>query len=153
MILRKINKPDLLQINLLADSVYPENYFESPESFGSKIEGFPEGCLVAEIEKQIVGYVISFPSVINFVEPLNKFYKPQNEPNCHYIHDLCVNPEFRKKGVANSFLNILFKKFSTDFALVAVMGSSNFWEKFGFVFVQEIDYYNTTAHYMVRKNV
>lgn len=152
MLIRKIDHIDLKEIEELANNTYPDNFFESAESFSSKILGFPDGCFVCEVDKKLVGYVVSFPSRINFVEPLNKIYKKCENANCHYIHDVCVNSNFRKMGVANNLLKKIFDKFFVDFALVAVMGSASFWQKFGFEVVQQIDYYNSQAHYMVKKH-
>ena len=146
--IRKINPKDYNDIEKIANESYLDNYHESESSFVSKIENFPDGCLVADIDG-VVGYVVSFPYYLGKSFPINTKYEIVESPNCWYIHDLCVIKRFRKKGVARMLAQELIKKSWNVIALTAVQNSSKFWEKIGFLSFETIDYCNEKAEYMV----
>jgi ribosomal protein S18 acetylase RimI-like enzyme len=149
--IRSIKKTDYNAVNEIGTKNYPENYFEGNESFESKMIGYPEGCFVADLDG-IVGYVISFPYKIGKPYPIDKFYEFIFDADCYYIHDLCVMPEFRKKGIATKLAEKVLEFKWPVVCLVAVMGSEKFWEKFGFRGFAAINYYGLEAEYMLKIN-
>lgn len=128
---------------------YPERYYEGQESFFSKMESNPSGCLVAENESGILGYAISFPYLEGVPFPINQEYRAAEveNPDCIYIHDVCVLPEFRKFGIASKFVRILTSK-SGKYRLTAVENSEIFWAKMGFSKIKEVEYCGVIANYM-----
>ena len=94
--IRHAKPEDFDFIDHIGTSSYPDNYYEGSESFRSKILGYPEGCFVCEINKEIVGYIISFPYILWEPYPINENYKKVEDSDCHYIHDLCVEKTSRK---------------------------------------------------------
>lgn len=149
MTTRLATKADFDAIENIANLTYPENYFESAGSFQSKILGYPSGCFVAEIDN-VVGYVVSFPYILDEIYPINHFYKPIENPNCHYIHDLCIDKNHRKLGIAKKLLDTVLLSHPQTTVLVSVMGSENFWKKCGFTIMREVNYCNLLAYYMIR---
>lgn len=150
MTIRQINSNDLLEVESLANLVYPDCYYENFESFCSKINGYPKGCFVAEFDNKICGYIISFPFLIDQVFPLNTNFYSIADPNCFYIHDLCVSKDFHGKGVGKRLFETVAKNKET-LSLVAVLNSENFWSKLGFEVVKKILYNDIPASHMIKK--
>lgn len=148
--IRHINSEDFDFIDNIGTSNYPINYYEGSESFRSKMVGYPEGCFVCEINKKIVGYIISFPYVLWEPYPINKNYEKTENSDCYYIHDICVDKKHRGKGYAMSLVDKVLKIKLNPKVLMSVLNSENFWEKFGFKRHKKIDYYGLNATYMVK---
>lgn len=144
----RFTKPeDYSEISRLGTNSYEDNYYEGEESFISKMEGCPEGCFVADVDG-IIGYIISFPYLIGKSFPIDSFFVKTENPNCWYIHDLCVSKDFRKKGVAKELAKTVIDA-NAVLALTAVQKSENFWAKMGFRSFFELDYCGSKAKYMI----
>lgn len=147
--IRHTRPEDYVEVSELGTETYPDNYYEGTESFISKMKGCPEGCFVADLEG-IIGYVISFPYMVGKSFPIDSFFTQSDDPNCWYIHDLCVAKDFRNKGVAKNLVNIILKlDYFNIFCLTAVEGSENFWNRMGFRSFFEVEYCGQKAQYMV----
>jgi len=147
----RLAKPeDFDFIDSIALSSYPNNYYEGSDSFRSKVIGYPEGCFVCEIESKIVGYIISFPYLLWEHYPINEIYKPIENADCHYIHDLCVDKEYRKRGYGLQLVDSVLRIKSNPKVLMSVLDSSKFWEKIGFQSQKTVDYYGAGSCYMIR---
>lgn len=145
---RKINSKDYCEIENIANESYENNYFESKESLISKIENFPDGSFAIDLDG-IIGYIISFPYQLGTPFPINTNYEIIENPNCWYIHDVCVVNRFRKKGVATCLVKQILKESWNIVALTAVQNSETFWQKFGFLSFKELNYCNKKANYMI----
>jgi ribosomal protein S18 acetylase RimI-like enzyme len=139
---------DYPAVNAIGTASYPDNYYEGDASFESKMRGYSEGCFVADVDG-VVGYAISFPYLIGRPYPIDEIFELEPEPNCYYIHDLCVLDEFRGKGIANKLAERVLEIQWVVIALVAVMYSSGFWRLFGFKGFASLDYYGLKAEYML----
>lgn len=149
-IVRKIKENDEFEIEKIGTNNYSSDYYEGIESFFSKIYGYKDGCFVCEIEDKICGYIISFPYLLNKPYPINQIYNTPEDHNCYYIHDLCVDKNYRKLGVAKALVE---KVISIDYdpkVLTAVQDSEKFWVKFGFDIKKEINYCGKKAFYMIK---
>ncbi len=146
--IRHTKESDYSEISDLGTKSYPSNYYEGEESFISKVKGCYEGCFVADLDG-IIGYAISFPYLVGKPYPIDSSYEPVSEPNCWYIHDLCVSKEFRGKGIAKELANTVMSRKSSVFCLTAVENSEGFWNRLGFRSFFELDYYGSSAKYMV----
>lgn len=146
--IRHTKESDYSEISDLGTKSYPSNYYEGEESFISKIKGCYEGCFVADLDG-IVGYIISFPYLVGKPYPIDNFYKEVDDPNCWYIHDLCVSKEFRGKGIAKELASTVINRNSSVFCLTAVENSEKFWGGLGFRSFFDLDYYGGRASYMV----
>lgn len=147
--IRHIKPIDFDFVDEIGTGSYPINYYEGIKSFKSKMTGYPDGCFVCEIDKNIVGYIISFPYIFGKPYPINRSYKKTEFPNCYYIHDLCIQKKYRGNGYANELVNEVLKIQSKPKVLVSVLKSEKFWEKFGFKIYNEIMYCKLPAFYMV----
>lgn len=148
---RPVCVADIPAIDGMGTCSYPENYFESRASFESKIVKNLETCWVATVDDYLAGYVVSFPYVFGAPYPINHMYTAIENPNCLYLHDLCVSPLWRKLGVGHSLAQKVLTTRWDAVALTSVMGSQSFWTKLGFVVAHELDYYGLPASYMVWK--
>lgn len=147
--IRPAQYTDYKAVSELGDAVYAGNYEESAASVASKITGYPAGCFVADLDG-VIGYILSFPYRLGQSYPLNATYEPVAESDCYYIHDLCVAPEFRRKGVASELLEPILAQKWPVIGLVAVQGSSKFWRLHGFLSFAAVQYNGKKAEYMLR---
>jgi len=148
--IRQANSKDFDFIDNIGTNSYPVNYYEGSESFRSKVIGYPEGCFVCEVNKEIVGYIISFPYILGKYYPINENYKNVEDPDCYYIHDLCVEKTHRGKGYGFALVEEVLKIRSNPKVLMSVLESENFWKRFGFESQKTVDYYGLKAVYMKR---
>lgn len=150
IVISQATQSDIVDIDKLGTESYPSNYYEGTESFASKIYQNFSTCLTAKDNDVLVGYIIGFPYIFGKPYPINKIYKPVKHSNCYYIHDLCVDKNYRKLGIGKKLVIQTILNISDNICLVAVLDSSLFWKKFGFVSVGNFDYYGLQAAYMVR---
>jgi len=146
--IRPVKISDYSAVNAIGTANYSSNYYEGAKSFESKMAGYPEGCFVADVDG-VVGYVISFPYVLGKPYPLNELFTPTPNPDCYYIHDVCVAPEFRGKGIAKQLAERVFAADWDILCLVAVQKSNAFWRKLGFRGFAALEYYGQKAEYML----
>lgn len=146
--IRAARKSDYSDIAEIGTKSYSEEYYEGEESFFSKIDGCPSGCFVADLDG-VVGYAISFPYLVGKSFPIDSFFVLVDNPNCWYIHDVCVAEDFRGMGIARMLASKVIEMGWDVMCLTAVQGSEGFWERFGFRSFFETDYCGKKASYMV----
>lgn len=134
----------------LGTASYPDNYYEGQSSFKSKITGYPKGCYLARIDDDVIGYIISFPYILNEVYPINEHYVKVEHPSCLYIHDLCIDPKYRGAGIGRTLTETILATSDIPKALVSVLNSEPFWKRFGFIPQRHFDYYGGVGCYMTR---
>ena len=149
-VIRPARASDISAIGRLGAHVYPSNYYEDEESFISKVTRNLTTCWVAEVDSYIVAYLIAFPYVLNRPYPINAIYVSIENPDCLYIHDLCVSERFRNFGIARKLTEQVLNCEWNNVALVSVMRSKKFWENMGFTAVHQLDYCGLPGTYMVR---
>jgi len=147
--IRKATRNDFDFIDSIGTNSYPHNYYEGSESFRSKLLAYPNGCFVYELEGNVIGYIISFPYILFKSNPINSYYNPIQFPDCYYIHDLCVLKEHRENGYASALVNEVIKIKLYPKALMSVLNSNKFWERFGFKPYKTEMYYGMNATYMI----
>ena len=146
--IRHAHPDEYAEICDLGTKSYSEEYYEGEESFSSKLKGCREGCFVADLDG-IVGYAISFPYVIGKSFPIDSYFVPVDDPNCWYIHDLCVAEDFRNKGIARILAENIIEHSWNVVSLTAVQNSESFWNKMGFRSFFKLNYCGHEAHYMM----
>lgn len=129
---------DISKVMQLQKEVYFAIEPETERVMQRKIELSPSGCFGAWCNGELAGYILSHPWNSSEACPQLGQYLDSlpNEPNSWYIHDLAISSKFRGYGVGRCLVNSVFEiaqenGFST-IQLVAIQGSSNFWERFGF---------------------
>lgn len=151
---------DLPLVNKLAARIHPD-YPEDDAVFAERLRLYPEGCRVLEGERGLVAYVVSHPWRHLEPPPLNALLgtlPPQ--PSTFYIHDLALAPEVQGTGAATSVVAWLARHASacglSSMSLIAVNGSTGFWQRQGFDAVHDpllesrLRSYGNDARFMAR---
>jgi len=134
---------------------YGEGYIEDRETFTRMIAVYPQGCLGASVGGIFAGYVFFHPYHENTVKPLDFPLDLDGTEDCMYIHDIAVHPRSRGMGLTRMLMERVDEETrSRGFdvqCLMAVQGSQDFWEKYGFSIVRKIEGYGEgLAYYMKR---
>lgn len=137
-------------------------YPEGDEVFFERQSLYPEGCQVLVGNGRLDGYVISHPW--RYLDPpsLNvKLGTIPPEPTTYFIHDIVLLPEARGSGAGFLVVQDLIQHAASakfdNVSLVAVKGSSGFWERHGFQTVAEprldakLRTYDDAARYMTKR--
>lgn len=148
MRVRQMRLSDVGAVSAVGDACYPRRYWEPEGSFASKLAGFPSGCLVLEWGGTVSGYAVTFPYLEGRSFPLGGSYSPVSAPTCHYVHDVCVLPPLRGRGLAGRLALASFRCCSLPRRLVAVCGSEGFWSGLGFSALRRVRYGGAWATYM-----
>lgn len=135
--IRGMRESDLPRIIEIQAASYTEVAPESGESLLAKLRASPTTCFVAESEGSVGGYLFSLPW--EFLNPprLNSHEcrLPLN-PDCLYLHDLAIAPEWRKVGAGRALVDAFVARLEPlglgRASLIAVQGSSSYWRRYGF---------------------
>jgi GNAT superfamily N-acetyltransferase len=156
---RRMSSRDLPMVCEIAAVVH-RNHPEDPEIFAERLQLYPKGCLMLECGGRPQGYVISHPWIPLQPPDLNtELGAIPASPGTYYIHDLALLPSARGLGDAAKVVEILIDHARSaglpNASLVAVSGSTPFWQRCGFRPVdnsnlaEKLESYGT-ARYMVR---
>jgi predicted N-acetyltransferase YhbS len=149
-------------VSIETDAYFPE-FAESGKTFLSKLNAFPAGCKIAELEGKPVGYLLSHPWTLNDPPALDcePFLIPKS-PDSFFIHSLTLSKNAHGKGIgtklAQTALQLASEFGYSNIALISVQGSHQFWEKFGFKTIENLPLsaakklagYGPSARFMVR---
>ena len=160
---RDMSVTDLPAVSALATRIHPA-YPEDDAVFAERLQLYPAGCRVLEGEQGLVAYVVSHPW--RHLEPpaLNALLGAlPTQPSTFYIHDLALAPEVQGTGAGGEIVALLADHASvtglSSMSLIAVNGSSGFWQRQGFEAVQDplldpkLRSYGDDARFMVRSLV
>lgn len=160
MDIRTMTLDDIHSILDIQRLCYPSDLLEDKETFVS-ILSQSNLCYVMTLNSIVIGYLFAHPWDDPRTPPtLHKFDIERIDPTCGvvYIHDLCIHPEFSRKGLGS----ILYRQLEQNLTpshmttLVAINGSAtSFWKKHGYVLqdcAKDIltSYTDPTASYMVK---
>lgn len=140
--IRNMNNEDLNTVLQIQFRAYHEDYHEGIEAFETKLNAFPPGCWIAEVDNCPVAYLFSYPSVLFKLTKLDSTTERlKEEPNCYYIHDLAVDPEFKSRGIGKALFNkakqLALELKLKSMALISVQNSQGFWNMLGFNAISE----------------
>lgn len=133
---RLMEAGDLASVSAVAKEVHPE-FPEDDAVFLNRLALHGNGSYVLEKGSIIIGYAITHPWKSFDIPALNTVLSALPEqPDTYYIHDIALLGAARGSGAAGKVIAILAghaveSGFNT-MSLVAVNGSSGFWEKQGF---------------------
>ena len=137
MKIRPMEQEDLPKVLEIQSACYTEVAPESLTSIDAKRTATPNTCLIAEVDGDVVGYLIALPW--RFASPpeldASACTLPAN-PDCLYLHDLAVAPVARGFGVGKSLVAAFFAALRdlglARASLIAVQSSAPYWEGIGF---------------------
>lgn len=142
-----LKKEDIADVIKIQQECYIHEYQESEPSILSKINTYPKGAfgIYEAIERGMLGYLIFFPWYRQIPVPLStpSLYIPE-DPNCIYIPDFALSRKARGKKLGERSMKLivnLAKSMKINIiSLISVQNSQDFWQKMGFLPIQEIDY-------------
>lgn len=157
---------DLPGVLSVADRVHPA-FPEDAVVFDERLRLYPAGCLAFSSGEDILGYAVSHPWRAYDPPALNsRLGNLPPQPETYYIHDVALLPELRGSGAAALVVALLLararKEAFSSASLVAVNGSSGFWEHHGFrnvasqkvvnaALARKLRGYDDAAAFMVRQ--
>ncbi len=153
--IRKAETADLERVLEIQLQGYDLNYRESRETFEQMIQVYPSGCIVAQDNKNIIGYLFSHPFYQGILQELNSLeIEVPKDPDCFYFHDLCVHSISHGLGIANllieSGVKLALGEGLAKITCVAVNESHKFLQSHGFKIKKRLDYGKKLAYYMER---
>jgi len=161
---RPLTEHCLPAVDLIQRAAYSPSFLEELAILADKIAHYPDGCWAAEVEGQVVGYLLSHPACFANPPGLNQLLDVRTGAlDCYFIHDVAVLPAHRGQGLAQLLLGMAMRQAAqrgfAEVALIAVQNAQGFWQRRGFQFVPETvpavaavrRSYGSQAHYMVRR--
>jgi ribosomal protein S18 acetylase RimI-like enzyme len=107
MIIRHVLPRDLEECFLVETSGFPPEEAATRETIQLRIERFPEGFLVAEVDRRVVGILNSAATNKDDIsdEELKQLIGHDPAGKNMVIFALAVLPEFRKQGIASRLMS------------------------------------------------
>jgi len=142
--IRSFEPKDMFAVIKIASDTLPERY--NPSLFNYFYETFPEGFIVAEFGKKIIGFIVGLPI---------------NDSTAKLLM-LSVSKDYRKKQIGsnllNQFVKVVNKKKIEDIELEVRTRNKeaiDFYKKHNFQIIEKLtDYYqNGEAGYIMKKNI
>ena len=126
----------LTTVNTIANQVWGVEFYESPEVFKQKYNYYPQGCWMYKQD----AYIFSHPAILDQPPGLNKLLH-NSQCNCYHIHDIALLPSVRGMGIAKQIIKQLIQQNPYPYTtLVAVDGTFEFWNSFGFTLRFQTNY-------------
>ncbi len=160
LVWRLMEAGDLASVSAVAAEVHPD-FPEDDAVFVNRLALYGQGAYVLENGTSIVGYAITHPWKSFDLPALNTVLPALLGYDTYYIHDIALLDAARGTGAAGKIVSILAAHaLETGFramSLVAVNGSSSFWQKHGFEMVSRQGFqaklrtYSEDARFMVRR--
>lgn len=159
---RLMGASDLASVIDMAAVIHTD-FHEDDIIYCERLRLYGKGCFVLEgAEHRLFGYAITHPWRLYTMPALNSVLgQLPEDPTTYYLHDIALLPQSRGTGAASKIVSILSRHArETGFqtmSLVAVNGSSGFWQKQGFAIVERPDLeaklrtYSDDACFMLRQ--
>jgi GNAT superfamily N-acetyltransferase len=114
------------------------DYHEPRAALASRLERGRGFCLVAELGRRPVAYLLAHP----WRGPAPALHRPLatiEAPDHLFLHDLAVLPEARGSGAGAALVSTLVKRTRSagfgEIRLVAIAGADSFWQRQGWAAV------------------
>jgi GNAT superfamily N-acetyltransferase len=157
---RQMQLADLPAVNALAALIHP-GYPEDAAVFAERLRLYPRGCRVFERHGEIAAYLVSHPWLDRAPPALNVLLgELPARPTTYYLHDLALLPHVRRSGASVKVVATLAEQARSErlpsLSLIAVNGSSGFWQRQGFEAVEDqalaikLHSYGDDASFMIR---
>jgi GNAT superfamily N-acetyltransferase len=157
---RQMQPADLPAVNALAALIHP-GYPEDAAVFAERLRLYPPGCRILERTGTLAAYLVSHPWLDRAPPVLNALLgELPARPTTYYLHDLALLPEVRRSGASVKVVAALAEQARSErlpsLSLVAVNGSSGFWQRQGFEAVEDqalavkLRSYGDDASFMIR---
>lgn len=160
--IRAMRAHDLDAILAVQAACYPPSMREAAGVVLARMGVAADGCIVAEDEEGVCGYLFAYPSRLGKLTPLGADFRPAPDADTLYLHDLSIAPRAHGRGLARRLVGHLLaqarQRGLASSALVAVQDSAAFWTALGYEAVASacpearaaLASYPGVARYMVR---
>ena len=137
VIVRRMEFADLPRVMEIQAACYFEVPPESERCVQSKFVASPDTCFVAQRGSQVIAYLFALPWRFDSPPELELFpCELPATPDCLYLHDLAVAPEARGKEAGLKLVQVFLAALDTfklsKATLIAVQGTSLYWQRHGF---------------------
>lgn len=145
---------DLPAIDRVQRASFTPELWEDMSLFKDILAGYEHSSFVAHKDGALLGYLLTYPSIIER-DDFESGWKDLSGLEDHlYIHDLCVSPDGRGKGIAALLLDKLEacarEQGFLKFCGIAVQSSESFWRKQGFTPLKPYPYHGEPGTLMVK---
>ena len=135
--IRPLHAHHMPAVDSIQREAYSPELWERITVFEEKLNFFPDGCWLGEVNSTAAGYLLSHPARLAAPPALNEFFPVTTAKcDCYFIHDVAVRPAFRGTGVgaqlAQQALGIAAGQGLANVALVSIQNSLAYWQRFGF---------------------
>lgn len=141
--IRNMLAQDLIAVERVQADVYSGSYLESSEAIAQRFNVSPETAWVAELHGDVCAYLVCYWSRVGKINPLNAQFQRSDDANCLYLHDLALLNSVQGFGIAKLLINVAEEcakdRAVSAMALISVQNSKQFWEKFGFRQIINLD--------------
>ncbi len=161
--LRPIHSMDLAAVMRIQAEAYADDILESLDVMQARLEAVTDSAWVVECNGDIYAYLLAYWSLAGQVTPWGKAFSHQHNADTFYLHDLAIGERARGVRLGPWLVQQVLAQLQAEgrlryAALVSVQGTQGFWEKLGFVAVNDLPEaqqrhlhtYNTPAIYMQR---
>lgn len=142
MEIRALSEQDWSSILDVQSEVYVDVPPEELQVLQCKQKRSPESCFVCELNGEVKAYLIAHSWNQDSAPKLHKLLADGTEGDLLYLHDMAVSSQVGGRGVGRTLVECLFNQVRQsgyqEIRLVAVQGSSGFWQKLGFIPLPEI---------------
>jgi ribosomal protein S18 acetylase RimI-like enzyme len=106
LLIRNVKLSDLDQCFVVESAGFPEEEAASRESIRIRVETFPQGFLVAELDGRIIGMINSASTNKDDIsdEELKKMVGHDTDGQNLVVFSLVVLPEYQKQGIARQLM-------------------------------------------------
>lgn len=128
---RQMTIHDIDNVCSISYSEWGENEYETYEIFLDKLEHYPKGCFVYDIDGIVKGFLTSYPSNSSIVPSLNTKINKNINIDSYFIHEIVLHKDVRGSNVSQIIINKILED-NNIVCLCSVPKSVTFWEKYGF---------------------
>jgi ribosomal protein S18 acetylase RimI-like enzyme len=150
--IREMQMTDLQGVYDVQKQSFKESFWEPIEMFQKILEAYPQGCFVAEKAGKIVAYAVSQPTDESREDFDSGYWEITGGEDCLYFHDLCLLPEARGQGIAQTlFSSVLDHARENGFKKmigISVQETEAFWIKMGFEMGHGYQYLEQSGTFM-----
>lgn len=136
-VIRVMQIEDLHVVMAIQLSCYQAHFHESMAVLQQRLALAPKTAWVVSDAQGICGYLVAYPSQHGQITALQGVFNHYDRPNILYLHDLAVHPrasgQQRAVGLIEQAMSYVQQEQLSGLALVAVQGSTDFWQHHGFV--------------------
>ena len=152
-VIRVADPEDLPGVWQLQNRSYEVSLHEPVALFEAILSLSPATCFTASRDDDLAGYLFTYPVPDGYGDFGKELPVVTGAETTHYIHDLCVSPDQRGKGIARLLYDRMIESLDPiqvkRIVAVAVQDSTGFWQKCGFEVGAPYTYPGGAAGYVI----